>query len=125
MKVWLLRTLYFGIPAVVLLVSIVAMNAGPILKRPVGGERSVPAHMARISELALTDRWAEAGEAGRELERTWEDVKGRVRFTSTIDDMEIFDLELAALIGAIEARDQSQLRIAHRRLQALWNDLGS
>lgn len=125
MKQGLLRVLYYAIPTVILVLTLLVLNAGPLLLRPMGDGDNVKARLEEVSSLALSDRWQEAEAAVQELERAWERVRARARFTLDESDIKAFDLELAGLRGAVDARDQAEVRIAHRRLMALWSDLGS
>lgn len=124
-KAWLFRMLYYGLPTLFLVGCVLALNSGPMLKRPLGSEDDVQAQLQQVAELALSGRWEEAGKAGEGLAQSWERVKRRVRFTSTTDEVEIFDLLLAELQAGVDGQDQSLVRSAHRRLMALWEDLGS
>lgn len=125
MKAWTLRIIYFGIPLLVLAVSVLAMTTGPVLMRPRGAGDDVEARLDAVSAMALAERWDEAGAAVQALEGAWDQVRGRMRFTLASSEVEDFDMGLAELQGAVDARDQTQVRIAHRRLTALWQDLGS
>lgn len=125
MKAWFLRAAFFGVPLLVLGLSILALHSGSILKRPLGSDDDVPTAMNRLSDLALADQWDEADRAYEDLEKAWEQVKGRTRLSLGAEEVGIFDLELAGLHGAVESRDPTEVRIALRRLMGLWDDLGS
>lgn len=122
MKGGLLRVLYYGIPTVILALTLLALNSGPLLLRPTGDGDDVKARLEAVSSLAQSERWQEAEEAVQELERAWERVRARTSFMLDVTEVEMFDLELAGLRGAVDARDLAEVRIAHRRLTALWND---
>lgn len=125
MKAWYLRTIYFGLPILVLALSVLSMNSGTILKRPMGDDDQVEARIQSVMDLAAAGRWQEANSAIDQALRSWQKVKGRIHFTSATDEIELFDLELAGLRGAVEGSDANQVRMAVRRLMALWEDLGS
>jgi|GEM_PF-5491701 len=125
MKGWLLRFLYYALPTLALAVIVLAMNAGPLLKRPLGPQEDLPAQLKQVADLALSGRWEEARQGQDRLAQTWVKVKGRLRFSSTTDEIEVFDLLMAELQAAVEGRDQVLLRSAHLRMESLWQDLGS
>lgn len=125
MKAWVFRILFYGIPALVLAASITAMNMGTVLKRPMGDGDNFESKLHMVSELTQAKKWEEAEVAVQELNSAWDKVRGRVRFMSDSGEIENLDQELAGLMGAVEARSEEQVRIAHRRLIAMWNDLAS
>ncbi|HYF92027.1 MAG TPA: hypothetical protein VD969_07250 [Symbiobacteriaceae bacterium] len=125
MKGWLLKFLYYALPTLAMAVIVLSMNTGPVLKRPLGSHDDLPAQLEQVAALALSGRWEEAGRAEMRLAQTWARVKGRVSFTSTTDEIEIFDLLLAELQAAVDGRDHLLVRSAHLRLKSLWEDLGS
>ena len=124
-RAWYFRTIYFGLPILILAVSVLGMNSGTILKRPMGNDDRVEASIQSVMDLAAAGRWSEASTAMEQAHSSWRKVKGRIHFTSATDEIELFDLELAGLQGAVEGGDTNQVRIAVRRLMALWEDLGS
>ncbi|MGE5675624.1 MAG: DUF4363 family protein [Mycobacterium leprae] len=125
MRKWLYRLLYFGVPVVVLALTVVIMNTGPVLKRPMGQNDDVEAKLSAVAELAVTGQWQDATATMEELNAAWHKVRERVRFHSEDREIEALDLEMAQLQGAVEGHSQADVRIATRRLQALWDDLAS
>lgn len=125
MKGRLFQLLYYGLPALVIAVSVLALNSGPLLKRPIGNHGDVPAQLEALLPLAEAERWADAKAAAERVGADWERLRRRIHLTSARDEVETFDLELAALRGAIEAGDAALTRVAVRRLLALWADLGA
>jgi hypothetical protein len=124
MKAWLLRVAFFGIPVLILAFTIAAFTTGSLFMRPMGGSDDLPAKLELVSALSGDARWEEAGATLGDLTHHWEQVRRRIRFSAAVEEIEEFDLELAGLRGAVEARDEAQVQIAFRRLQALWRDLG-
>jgi len=120
-----LKVAYYGIPILSMAVIVGILFSGNFLKKPMTGDDDVVESLDSVVELALTDRWEEASEKAEGMQRAWEKVRGRVYLTSASDDMEIFDMSISELLGAIEGRDEVQVRITHRRLLSLWEDLGS
>lgn len=121
----LLRILYYGLPALIVAVSVLALNSGTFLKRPLGSHDDVAAHLRQLLDHTEGERWEDAGGAVYGLSEAWRRVRGRVRLTSTLEEVETFDLELAGLRGALETGDAALARISAHRLLALWEDLGS
>lgn len=120
-----LRWVYFGLPVLILALTVLSMNSGTILKRPFDSGDQVEARIQLVLDLAAADRWDEAGTAMEQVHQAWQRVKRRIHFTAATEELELFDLELAGLRGAVEGSDTNQVRIAVRRLMALWADLGS
>jgi hypothetical protein len=125
MKAWLLKALYFGLPALLLAATVLVLNTGTIMKRPMSQDDNVPDNLQALLSLAVNQEWDEARSTVEHIHRAWNKVRGRVHITSTTDEIELFDLELAGLQGAVEGSDATQVRMAVRRLTALWDDLGS
>ncbi|BAD42252.1 DUF4363 family protein [Symbiobacterium thermophilum] len=125
MRSRLLRLIYYGLPALVVAVSVLALNSGILLKRPSGEHDDVAGHLRLLLHHADTQRWEEARDAARKAGEAWLRMRGRIHLTSARDEVETFDLELAGLRGALETGDPVQARIAVHRLLALWEDLGS
>lgn len=125
MKGRLLKAIYYGLPALIVAASVLTLNSGSLLKRPFGAHDDVPGHLQQLLSHTDGQRWEEAAEVERRVSEAWQRIRGRVRLTSTLDEVETFDLELAELRGALETGDAGQTRIAVYRLLALWEDLGS
>lgn len=125
MKSRLFQLIYYGLPALFVAVSALALNSGTFLKRPFGAHDDIAAHLEQLLSHTEEQRWEDAGATVRQLGEAWRHVRGRVRLSSAFEEVEAFDLELAGLQGALESGDASQTRIAVRRLLALWEDIGS
>lgn len=124
MKPFGMKLLYYGLPTLVLIASVLTFNAGDVLKRPWGKADDVRRELSRSSALALDGRWDEANNAWLHLHTAWESVRKRIILTSDIDEMLTFDQLVAELQGAIEAKDDTQVRIAARKMEAIWAELG-
>ena len=109
----LLRLLYYGLPAL----DRRRLGAGPELgdlpEAAVGEATTTSRH---TSGSFSTTRKGSAGrtpaDAAHGLSEAWRRVRGRVRLTSTLEEVETFDLELAGLRGALETGDAGLARIA-------------
>lgn len=125
MKALFLKVVYYGLPTLALTAIVLSLLSGSVLKRPLNGDDDVVGRLDSVVALALSDRWEDAAAKAEDVHRAWAQVRGRIYLTSATDDMEIFDISLGELLGAIEGHDPVQVRISHRRLLALWEDLGS
>ena len=65
MRSRLLRLIYYGLPALVVAVSVLALNSGILLKRPSGEHDDVAGHLRLLLHHADTQRWEEARDAAR------------------------------------------------------------
>lgn len=124
MKAWMMKALFYGLPMLVLVVSVLVFNAGGVLKKPLGKGDNVSLQLSHASALALDGKWDEAREAWLQLHTAWESVRKRIILTSDIDEMLTFDQLVAELQGAIESKDDTQVRIAARKMEAIWGELG-
>jgi ppGpp synthetase/RelA/SpoT-type nucleotidyltranferase len=124
MRGFALKIIYFSIPTLILAISILTLNSGQILKRPMTGTDDVRTQIQTVASHAVGDRWGEAERSVSDLYRAWEQVKRRVAITTPADLMADLDLEMAELRAAVEAQDAAQVRTQHRRLEVLWEDLG-
>lgn len=124
MKAPWLKIAFYGLPALVLTLSILFFNSAGFLKRPLTGTDDVPKTMEAVAEYALTDRWDEANRSVTDLLRAWEQVKRRIALIEPKELVGEIDLELAEMRAAVEAEDADQVRMKQRRLEVLWEDLG-
>lgn len=123
MKATFLRLLYFGIPALVIALSIAALNAGPILKRPAGTQDNVVAALDQLSDHVTAGRWTEAAAAGAALDGAWQRVRQRVHLVAGESELRFFELSLAELQGAVAARAPAQFQVARRKVLTMWHNL--
>lgn len=121
---WLKEVRYFGIPLLLLAVTMALVGTGEVLKRPQPG-RDVGERLEAVSAAAAGGRWDEARQALQPLEEEWGAMRRRLVFTVATADLEAFDAELSALRGVVEAEDPREFRLIHRRLTTLWKDLTS
>jgi hypothetical protein len=124
MKATKLKLLYFSIPVLLLAASVFALNAGPLLKRPLGAGDDVPAKLSAISTLAAAGHWEQAASAAAELQAAWSSVRRRVQLVASRNELQYISLSLADMQGAVAVRDPVQFRLAEQRLRALWEALG-
>lgn len=122
MKAWLYRIIYFAIPLTAMALIVWSLNAGPMLMRPMGEDDDVEARLEEVGELALSGRWEEAAKAAEALQAAWNRVQPRIQYAYTREELDTFGDEVAALMGAVDGRSDTQVRISLRRLGALWND---
>lgn len=120
----LMKVIFFGLPALVLAGTILTFNAGQYFKRPHGTADDVAAHLADASGLALAGQWEEARSAREELEQAWQRVRRRIVLTSDLDELLSFDELMAEFQGALDAEDKTQVHIATRKMQAIWDEFG-
>lgn len=116
---------FFSVPVVAIALSVLALNSGPLLKRPASSAEDIPARIEEISTMAVAARWGEAEALAGQVDEVWDRVRGRLAFSSDSEDLSRFSLSLAELRGALAARDEQQVRIIHRRLIALWKEIGT
>lgn len=124
MKATMLKLLYFSIPVLLLAASVFALNAGPLLKRPLSDQDDVPAKLKAVSSLAAAGRWEQAGTAATELQTAWHSVKRRVQLVASRNELQFISLSVADMQGAIAGHDPVQFRLAEQRLRSLWDALG-
>jgi hypothetical protein len=119
----MVRLFYFGLPALLLVTVLTALNAGPILKRPMGAGEDVGGRLQAVANLAAAGEWSGAERAVTELDTAWKSVHRRVHFVSGEGEMREIQLALADLKGAVEGHDPLAVRQAYRRLNSLWDHL--
>lgn len=124
MRALVLKAIYLGLPAVLVVLSIAALNSGQILKRPLTGSDDFHGELEIVVNHALAERWLEAEASVDRVERAWAQVKPRVTFTSAAELIADIDLELAELRAAIEDEDTGDVRVRKRRLDVLWRLVG-
>lgn len=118
------QVVYIGLPVVIVVATVLLFNTGGLLKRSFGDGDDVAGGLNQLLSLAQQRDWDRAHATAEDLSRAWQRVRGRIYLTSTADEIEWFDLELAGLRGALDTGDEAQASIAVRRLLALWEDLG-
>ncbi|WP_374711496.1 DUF4363 family protein [Symbiobacterium terraclitae] len=118
------QLIYIGLPVVIVTVTVLLFNMGGILKRSFGADDDVAGRLNQLLSLTQQRDWDRAHTTIDDVSQAWQRVRGRIHITSTTDEIELFDLELAGLRGAVDTRDEVQANIAVRRLIALWEDIG-
>lgn len=125
MKGRLLKIAYFSVPVAAVLLSILALNSGPLLKRMAGPAREIPALITEVSTLVAADRWTEAMDRAASVDQRWERIRTWLASSSDAQDLKGFEVALSELRGALEATDRQQVKIIQRRLTAFWAEIGS
>lgn len=117
------RLVYYLIPGLLLVLSVLIFNFGQIFLRWSGVGEQLTGMLDRVGAEAVGEQWEAADGSVEEVRRLWERTRPRVMVSYGMEEMEMLDETLAELQGAVEARDAGQVQIVHRRTQAMWQDL--
>ncbi|MDF2628486.1 MAG: hypothetical protein K0R39_2317 [Symbiobacteriaceae bacterium] len=100
------------------------MNAGPVLKRPMGIDDRFMAFLEETEQATLAEDWPAAADAWRRTDRAMSLVIRRVQVMSERDVAQDIFEDLAQLQGAIQAQDRSGALTQIAVLKALFKQLG-
>jgi len=114
---------FYGIPLVLFGVVLALVVTGEVLER-FPRDRNVPVRLQEVSNAAAAGHWPEIRQAVQRLESDWQAVRKRLRLAISQPNLDQFDLEMAALRGAVEGEDLIQVQIIQQRLTALWEGMG-
>lgn len=119
------QAIYYGLPVLFLIASVAVLNSGRLQNRWLGLGQAIPSRLAAAADHSVAERWPEAEAALADAERQWAHARRRFQFSASTEDITTLDRELAELRGAVEAQDPGQIRMTHRKVQALWENLVS
>lgn len=117
----LLRWATYGIP---LLFFALLMNAGPVLKRPLGQEDRLMAQLETTEQAVLAGDWAAAATAWEQVDRASALVVRRIQLMAERDEVQAFYQELARLRGSIQAQEAGAALGQISVLKGLYDELG-
>ncbi|HYF77876.1 MAG TPA: hypothetical protein VD973_12125 [Symbiobacteriaceae bacterium] len=100
------------------------MNAGPVLKRPMGSDDRFMAFLEETEQAALVEDWSAAADAWQRTDRAMTLVIRRIQLMAERNVAQEIVQDLAQLQGAIQAQDQSEALMQIAVLKALFEELG-
>jgi hypothetical protein len=100
------------------------MNAGPVLKRPMGSDDRFMAFLEETERAALVEDWSAAAEAWQRTDRAMTLVIRRIQLMAERNVAQEIVQDLAQLQGAIQAQDRSGALMQIAVLKALFEELG-
>jgi hypothetical protein len=101
------------------------LNAGPVLKRPMGTDDDVAGSLERVEQAALQEDWEQASSAWDQLRQAFVKVERRAEVVVEWNELQDFDMELARLRGAIQAEERSDVLALISVLKALFDEFGN
>lgn len=100
------------------------MNAGSVLKRPMGTDDRFMAFLEETEQAALTEDWPAAADAWQRTDRAMGLVIRRIQLMAERDVAQELMQDLAQLQGAIQAQDRNGALTQIAVLKALFEELG-
>ncbi len=118
------RWLGWVLPAAVLLIFAVTLNAGTYLKRPMGRHDDVPGALSHLEQAIMSERWTESGAAHATLSSAIAAVRRRIALASERSELQRFEETLGMLDGSLKARDKASALQHLALLKLLYKELG-
>ena len=107
-----------------LVVFAVLLNAGQVLKRPMGTGDDVLGSLKKVEQAVLVEDWDGAAAAWERTHRAVSIVMRRVQMDTERDEMQDFSEELARLRGAVQAGERGTALEHISVLKALFDEWG-
>lgn len=117
------KLLLYGLPCIILIISIIVMTTGGILKKPIGKDDDVTGYIHRIENNAKSDKWKEAEKNSAKLYSAWNKVAKRIQFSVERSDMSMMYVSISRIRGAVKAKDKNSAIIETSEALEHWDRL--
>lgn len=117
------KMIKYAIPVLVLLVFVAVMTSGGLVKRPLGKEDDVVAHIEAVKRDVVSENWQQAQVDLSKVKSAWTTVAKRVQFSVERNEMNTIDMNIARMEGAISAQDKSAALMELSEMMEHWDDL--
>ncbi len=117
------KTVSYIVPILVLILFITIMTSGGILKKPFGKSDDVASCIETLKKDVINEDWEQAKTDVQHLKAAWKTVEKRVQFSVERDEMNIIDINIARIEGAISIGDKSSAIIELSEIMEHWNAL--
>ncbi|HYF91625.1 MAG TPA: hypothetical protein VD969_05235 [Symbiobacteriaceae bacterium] len=118
------KIIKWAVYVVPITVFVLLLNAGQLLKRPMGTGDDVRGSLSRLEESVLTEDWQGADAAWERTHRAVGIVMRRVQVDAERDELQDFSEELARLRGAVQAGERAAALEHISVLKALYDEWG-
>ncbi|HEY3366428.1 MAG TPA: DUF4363 family protein [Symbiobacteriaceae bacterium] len=102
----------------------VLLNAGQVLKRPMGTQDDVLGHLHAVEQSVLAEDWAGAGTGWERTQAAVDRVARRIQIDAEKGEMQDLAEELARLRGTIQAQERGPALEHVSVLKSLFHELG-
>lgn len=114
---------FYIIPVMTLILFTAIMTTGGPLKRSFGKNDNVMKYIDNLMSDVKSEKWQQAESDIKYLKRAWEIVKKRVQFSVEKDEMNLIDMNIAKMEGALTIHDKSFFIIELSEMKGHWNEL--
>lgn len=113
-----------AIPIAALAIFILIMMSDNFLKKPIGKDDDVPGSIQLILKDVNNEKWDEASKNTEQLAKAWKRVVKRVQFSAEKDEINMLDMNIARLRGAILTKDKSNAALELGEAYEHWDNIG-
>ncbi len=117
------RFLFYLIPGLILLSSVVIMIGGPYLKKADGADDLFNGYAEALAGAINDDRWEAAAAYLEKLNTVWKKVLPRLQFSIDRDEAIQIGIRFARLKGALAGRDPAAALVELYELKERWHNL--
>jgi predicted HNH restriction endonuclease len=118
------KFLVITIPIVTLAFFVCIMLSGSFFKKPLGKGDNIPESIQLILQDVESENWEGANNKTDNLSNSWKKIVKRIQFSSERDEINAFDVSIARLRGAIDAKDKSDAFLELNEAYEHWDGLG-
>lgn len=115
----------YGVPILILALSIAVMTSGSLLKKPLLADDDVFRLVRELEQVVKQKDWALARAKSAEASKAWHHVVNRIQFSVEREMIMEISGTLARIKGAAEAEDEQSVLTEVYYFYDLWNNLAS
>lgn len=119
----MIKLIYYLVPAMVITLFVLIMNAGEYLKEARGEHDNVPKYFQLVEADVAAGQWTTAEEDLDKLKAAWQVVMGRIQFDVERDEINHLSANLARLGGSIKAKNMSSAVVELAEAKEHWDEL--